>query len=95
MIVTPITGVFHAVSPVPPFGFGDLLEAIVAEVAPPGHSTDLGRRPDFLAAEGENDSRLPMWVRRRQRPRHLGGRPSAAFAAGLTPRPVRQTIAGI
>jgi 2'-hydroxyisoflavone reductase len=31
----PVTSVLHAVSPVPPFGFGDLLEAIVAEVAPP------------------------------------------------------------
>ena len=31
-----VTGTFHTVSPPPPFGFGQMLEAIAAEVAPPG-----------------------------------------------------------
>ena len=31
-----IIGTFHAVSPAPPFGFGQMLETIAAEVAPAG-----------------------------------------------------------
>ena len=38
-----ITGTFHTVSPAPPFGFGQMLEAIAAEVAPPGTRARLGR----------------------------------------------------
>ncbi len=31
-----ISGTFHAVNPAPPFGFGQMLETIAAEVAPAG-----------------------------------------------------------
>lgn len=89
-----VTGIFHAVSPAPPFGFGDLLEAIVAEVAPQG--TRLIRiDADFLIAEGENDTSLPMWSGAASDRNFCAADPSAAFTAGLTPRPLRQTIAEI
>lgn len=94
LVDVPVTGVFHAVSPSPPFGFGDLLHAIAAEVAPPETELIWVDR-DFLIAEGEDGTSLPMW------PGAHGGReinaadPSAALAAGLTPRPIRQSIAEI
>lgn len=36
MLERSVTGTFHAVNPAPPFGWGDMLEAIAAEVAPEG-----------------------------------------------------------
>jgi 2'-hydroxyisoflavone reductase len=89
-----VTGVFHAVNSAPPFGFGDLLEAIVAEVAPQGTHL-IWIDADFLLAEGENDTSLPMWSGAASDRNFCAADPSAAFAAGLTPRPVRQTIADI
>ncbi|MFD0885082.1 NAD-dependent epimerase/dehydratase family protein, partial [Streptosporangium algeriense] len=53
--------VFHVVSPAPPYSFGDMLEAILAEVGPPGTTlTWVGT--DFLLAEGENGLSLPLWL---------------------------------
>src|SRR5215467_2605518 len=53
-------GIYHTVSPTPPFGFGDMLEAIAARVAPPG--TELvwvGK--DWLLDQSLDDSALPLW----------------------------------
>src|SRR5215469_5105867 len=48
----PVAGVFHAVSPKPPFGFGELLTEISAAVAPPGTEL-IWAGTEFLLAEGE------------------------------------------
>ncbi|HUJ07875.1 MAG TPA: NAD-dependent epimerase/dehydratase family protein [Streptosporangiaceae bacterium] len=88
----PRAGTFHAVSPAPPFGFGDMLEAIAAEVAPPGTElTWVGE--DFLLASGESWESLPLWSGGEPDSALNAADPSAAYAAGLAPRPLRQSIA--
>ena len=89
-----VTGVFHAVSPAPPFGFGDLLEAIAAEVAPPG-TTLTWVDADFLTEQAETETHLPLWPGGDSERDINTADPSAAYAAGLTPRPIRQSVAEI
>jgi 2'-hydroxyisoflavone reductase len=89
-----VTGAFHAASPAPPFGFGDLLAAIASELAPGG--TELvWVDPEFLLAAGENDTSLPMWPGADSERDINAADPSAAFAAGLAPRPIGRTIGEI
>jgi 2'-hydroxyisoflavone reductase len=86
-----VSGAFHTVSPAPPYGFGDLLEAIAAQVAPPG--TDLvWAEPDALHREGVDGDALPMWVGADPDPSGISADPAAAVAAGLAVRPLAQTI---
>jgi 2'-hydroxyisoflavone reductase len=85
-------GVFHAVSPAPPFGFGDLLGAIAAQVAPAG--TELTWvASDFLLAAGLGDESLPLWPGADAEHDINAADPAAAFAAGLAPRPLRDSVA--
>jgi nucleoside-diphosphate-sugar epimerase len=87
-----VAGTFHAVSPAPPFGFGDLLAAIKAAVAPPG--TELmwvGK--DFLLAEGESAESLPLWPGGDSESAINAADPAAAAAVGLRPRPVGESAA--
>ncbi|GAA4229318.1 2'-hydroxyisoflavone reductase [Streptosporangium album] len=84
-------GTFHAVSPAPPFSFGDMLEAIVAEVGPPGTTlTWVGT--DFLLAEGEDGRSLPLWSEGNEGMAANTADPAAATAAGLTPRPLGRSV---
>jgi 2'-hydroxyisoflavone reductase len=90
-----VSGTFHTVSPVPPFGFGQMLDAIASEVAPAG--TDIRWvDSEFLLAAGVDGEALPLWGEgdAGELSANLAD-PSAAFAAGLTPRPLRQTVADI
>ena len=85
------SGTFHAVSPAPPFSFGDMLEAIVAEVGPPGTTlTWVGE--DFLTAEGEDGRSLPLWSAGAGENSINTANPAAAYAAGLSPRPLGQSV---
>lgn len=85
------SGTFHAVSPAPPFSFGDMLEAIVAEVGPPGTTlTWVGQ--DFLTAEGEDSRSLPLWPMGEDGISINTANPAAAYAAGLSPRPLGQSV---
>jgi 2'-hydroxyisoflavone reductase len=87
-------GVFHAVSPPPPFGFAELLEAIAAQVAPPG--TRLAWvDEEYLLGQGETDSSLPLWPAADSERDINAADPAAAYAAGLAPRPLAQSIAEI
>ena len=90
-----ITGTFHSPSPPPPFGFGQLLAEISAEVAPDG--TELvWVDSEFLVAHEVDGDALPLWAEGDDAGLNLNtGNPAAAFAAGLTPRPLRQTVAEI
>ncbi len=87
----PAGGVFHAVSPAPPFSFGEMLEAMVAEVGPPG-TTLTWVDADFLGAQGLDGESLPLWSAFDPEGALNEADPSAAFAAGLSPRPLRQTV---
>jgi 2'-hydroxyisoflavone reductase len=90
-----VTGTFHTVSPAPPFGFGQMLEAIAAEVAPPGTQlTWVGS--DFLLEQGIDGAALPLWAEGEEDGANMSmASPAAAFAAGLAPRPLRDTVADI
>jgi 2'-hydroxyisoflavone reductase len=95
MLENSVTGTFHAVSPEPPFGFGQMLGEIAAEVAPPG--TELTWVPsEFLLAAGLDGAALPLWAEGESDGANMStASPAAAFAAGLAPRPLRQTVADI
>ena len=84
-------GVFHAVSPPPPFSFGDLLDQIVVVAGPPGTTLTWVDR-SFLLDAGENDVTLPMWPGGDPAGMFEAADPSRAEATGLTPRPLAQTI---
>lgn len=90
-----VTGTFHTVSPAPPFGFGQMLETIASVVAPPG--TTLTWVPsEFLVAQGVDGMALPLWAEGDSEGANMSSAsPAAAYAAGLTPRPLRETVADI
>lgn len=90
-----IAGTFHAVSPAPPFGFGQMLDAIAAEVAPAGTRLTWADS-SFLVEQGVDGAALPLWAEGEGDAANLStADPAAALAAGLAPRPLRQTIADI
>jgi 2'-hydroxyisoflavone reductase len=90
-----ISGPFHAVSPAPPFGFGQMLEAIAAEVAPPGTRLTWVAS-DFLLAQGVDGAALPLWGEGESDGENMSrANPAAAAATGLAPRPLGQTVADI
>jgi 2'-hydroxyisoflavone reductase len=84
-------GTFHTVSPAPPFGFGDLLDAVAARVAPAGTTLEW-IDDDTLLAAGVDDSALPLWEPTGVDWWAGACDPSRANAAGLAPRPLEQTI---
>jgi len=89
-----VTGTFHAVSPPPPYGFGDLLEAIAAEVAPPG--TELvWVTSDFLLSHGADEASLPLWPAFDGESDINAADPAAAIGTGLRPRPVGRSAAEV
>lgn len=84
-------GVFHAVSPPPPFGFGQLLDTIAAAVAPPG-TTLTWVDSDFLKAQGQDDETLPLWPAADTESDINAADPARAHAAGLAPRPLADSV---
>ena len=87
-----VAGTFHAASPAPPFGFGQLLEEIAAQVAPAGTKlTWLSRQ--YLLDAGEDDESLPLWPGGDSEREINAASPAAAVAAGLRWRPLRQSVA--
>jgi 2'-hydroxyisoflavone reductase len=94
LVARSVTGVFHAVSPEPIFGFGDLLAEISAAVAPPGTEL-IWPSTEFLLAEGETGVSLPLWPGDDSESDINAADPAAATAAGLKPRPVRQSAADL
>jgi 2'-hydroxyisoflavone reductase len=82
---------FHTASPAPPFSFGDLLEAVAGEVAPGGTSLEW-LDEELLLGSGLPESALPLWGWGGLDGWSLAADPAAAQAAGLAPRPLRQTV---
>lgn len=85
-----IDGTFSCCTPAPPYGLGDLLAAVVAEVAPPGTALTWVS-PEFLHAHDVPASALPLWHGGAREPVGAAS-PGRAYAAGLTPRPLARTI---
>lgn len=86
-----VAGTFHAVSPHPPFSFGNLLDEIVWVVGPPGTTFTWVER-SFLLTAGQDDASLPMWPGADPDGNYEAADPGRAAAAGLAPRPLAQTI---
>jgi 2'-hydroxyisoflavone reductase len=85
-----VGGTYNAITPTPPFGFGDLLDATVRAVGPTG--TELTWADgDWLREQGETYSSLPLWTEG-QPEWTLAADPTKALAAGLSPRPLTETI---
>jgi len=83
-------GVFNSVSPTPPFGFGDLLDATVRAIAP--SDTQLTWVDSaWLAQQGEGHQSLPLWTEGKHE-YVLAADPAHSLAAGLSPRPLAQTV---
>ncbi len=84
-------GTFHTVSPQPPFSFGDLMEAVAAELAPAGTRLTWVAAEPLLAADLDPNA-LPLWSGDDPDVDVMSADPSRAFAAGLTPRSLSETI---
>jgi 2'-hydroxyisoflavone reductase len=85
------SGAYHAVSPAPAFSFEDFLTTAAAEVAPDG--TELvWVDSDWLEAAGVTAEELPLWAGTEEGRDASALDPSRAMAAGLSPRPLAQTV---
>lgn len=84
-------GIYNSVSPTPPFGFGDLLDATVRAIGP--SDTQLTwADASWLSQRGENHQSLPLWTEGSPE-WTLAADPAHSLAAGLSPRPLVQTVA--
>jgi 2'-hydroxyisoflavone reductase len=84
-------GAFHAVSPPPPFSWGELLQAIVDTVGVAGTSLTWVEA-DWLRAQGLSESEFPLWAGGGPEAAFSSANPAKAYAAGLAPRPLADTI---
>ena len=90
-----VPGVFNAVTPEPPFGFGALLDVVATAVAPAGTQLTWVDG-EFLRAAGLDASALPLAPGLDPEDASLNAAsPAAALAAGLAPRPLRDTVADL
>jgi 2'-hydroxyisoflavone reductase len=85
-----VAGPFTSASPAPPFGFGDLLDATVMAVGPPGTRLTWVD-PAWFAARGGTGQTAPLWTEGAAE-NMLAADTSRAVAAGLTVRPLEQTV---
>jgi nucleoside-diphosphate-sugar epimerase len=85
-----LSGSYHTVSP--PMPFGALLTQVAAEVAPLGTRL-IWVEPRFLLDRGETGETLPLWYAGDEGDAMVNtADPAAAVAAGLTMRPLRESI---
>ncbi len=84
------SGVFNSVSPTPPFGFGDLLDTAVRAVGPDDTKL-VWADPAWLKEQGETGQSLPLWTEG-VKEWSLAAAPTKAVAAGLSFRPLTQTV---
>ncbi|MFE4517698.1 NAD-dependent epimerase/dehydratase family protein [Kitasatospora sp. NPDC056783] len=87
------SGAYHAATP-PPFGLGDLLDAVASAVAPPG-TTLTWVDEEFLRAAGVPERALPLWPADPHTRATSTADPAAALATGLLLRPVAETARDI
>jgi 2'-hydroxyisoflavone reductase len=84
-------GIWHTMTPPPPFTFADLFEMLAAEVAPPGHRVTWVDET-FLLDAGVQEGSIPLWGARDPQRFVLAADPSRALRQGLTTRPLVETI---
>ncbi len=83
-------GIYNSVSPTPPFGLGDLLDATVRAVGPSDTRLTWADAA-WLSERGETHQSLPLWNEGSDE-WTLAADPARSFAAGLSPRALTQTI---
>jgi len=83
-------GAFHAVSPPPPFTWGELLSAVADAVAPSG-TTLTWVDPDWLRERGLGEAEFPLWAGGSGEAAYSAADPAKAYASGLAPRPLADT----
>lgn len=83
-------GTFHLAGPPPPFSFGDFLDEVVREVEPAG-TTLHWIAADELVRAGLSNVEFPLWEGTGDASLNALD-PRRALAAGLTMRPLRETI---
>ncbi|HSF26974.1 MAG TPA: NAD-dependent epimerase/dehydratase family protein [Actinomycetes bacterium] len=84
-------GALHAASPRPPWSWADTMSAIADTVAPAGTTLTWVDAP-FLRAQGVDDRSLPLWSGGDAGRFIFALDPSAAYASGLSPRPLADTV---
>lgn len=84
-------GTWHTMTPQPPFSFSDLLDVIAHEVAPADHNVEWVTE-DFLRDAGVGESTFPLWGAGDPQRFVLAADASRALAAGLSPRPLAESI---
>lgn len=84
------SGAFHAVSPEPPFTWEQQVEAVADAVAAPG-TTLTWVDAEFLTSAGLSEGTLPLWSGG-EVDWQMAADPSKAYAAGLSPRPLGNTV---
>jgi 2'-hydroxyisoflavone reductase len=87
-------GTLDAAATAPPFGFGDMLAAIAATVAPPKTSVTW-IEPALMEATGIAPDRFPLWTGGVPVPSTMEIDPGPSQARGLEPRPLADTIADV
>jgi 2'-hydroxyisoflavone reductase len=85
------SGAFHAASPAPVFTWREQVEAIAAAVAPDG-TTVHWVEPAAVEAAGIEPGAFPLWSGDDPDVWVMAADPARAFATGLTPRPLADTI---
>jgi 2'-hydroxyisoflavone reductase len=91
LVESDAAGTFHAVTPTPPYTFGDLLRDLVAVIGPPG-TTVTWVDQQWLLDQGESDATIPLWGGGDPWIEANAADPAAAHVAGLHARLVRQSI---
>ncbi len=84
-------GAFHAVSPAPVFTWRELLEAVAAEVGPPG-TTLTWIDPAVVRSADLPPGALPLWSGDDTDGWLMAADPAKAYASGLAPRPLSDTV---
>jgi len=84
-------GTFHAVTPEPPYTFGDLLADIAAVVAPDGTSITWVDQ-QWLLDQGESDATIPLWGGGDPWIGANAASPARSRAAGLPARSVQASV---
>jgi 2'-hydroxyisoflavone reductase len=84
-------GPFHAASPRPPWTWAETMQLIADTVAPAG-TTLTWVDADFLREHRADHTELPLWPGGDSDRFMLAADPSAAYATGLAPRPLEETV---
>lgn len=94
LLETETTGVFHVADPYPARTFGETLDEVCRQVAPPGTTLTWGDR-DALLAAGADQSTWPLWHPDVSDHGLMQVDPARARDAGLMTRPLADTIADV